>query len=42
MSNASIEDRKAKLLDQLENPGITSEEIEQIERKLKILESQGA
>lgn len=38
----TIEDRRAALLDQLENPLLTQVEIDKIKHKLEILDSQNA
>ena len=40
MENTTIEERRARLLDQLENPALTRGEIEQIKLKLELLASQ--
>lgn len=39
-ASRTYEERHAALLDQLERPGNTPEEVSQIERKLKILDEQ--
>lgn len=38
----TIEDRRHRLLDQLENPLLTAGEIEKIKQKLEILDTQSA
>lgn len=40
MVDASLQDRKARLLDQLENPNLTDQEIERIKTKLEVLDQQ--
>lgn len=42
MENRSIEDRRAALLDQLDNPLLTQVEIEKIKVKLEVLDAQEA
>lgn len=39
---ASVESRRERLLDQLENPLLTTAEIEKIKLKLELLEAQEA
>lgn len=40
-NNMNTEERISRLLDQMENPGLSSEEIEQIEKKIDIIKSLG-